>query len=65
MFIWIRVDKKVELIILKRRFWCYNCNKIFIDEMNLTSKNGSISDATIIKIDIKFYELKMSIFISN
>ena len=41
----------VNLIIHKRRFHCYKCNKIFTEEMNLTGKNGSISNA--IKIQIR------------
>lgn len=31
---------EVNLIIYKRRFHCYNCNKIFTEEMNLNTKMG-------------------------
>ena len=42
--------QKVNLIINKRRFHCYNCNKIFTEEMNLNTKNGSISNKVKIQI---------------
>lgn len=53
--------QKVILIIHKRRFHCYNCNKIFTEEMDLTSKNGSISNATKIQIrkDLLDYNLTL------
>lgn len=49
----------VNLIIYKRRFHCYNCNKIFTEEMNLNTKNGSISNKEKIKIrkDLMDYNL--------
>ena len=53
--------QKVELIIHKRRFRCYNCNKIFTEEMNLTSKNGSISNATLIQIRKDLLDYNMTI----
>ena len=43
--------QQVNLLINKRRFHCYKCNKIFTEEMSLTSKNGSISNA--VKISIR------------
>ena len=43
--------ERVNLIIYKRRFHCYNCNKIFTEQMNLNTKNGSISNK--IKIQIR------------
>ena len=49
----------VNLIIYKRRFHCYNCNKIFTEEMNLNTKNGSISNKVKIQIrkDLMDYNL--------
>lgn len=51
----------IELIIHKRRFKCYKCNKIFTEEMDLTSKNGNISNALKIQIrkDLLDYNLTM------
>ena len=43
--------QEVNLIIHKRRFHCYKCNKIFTEEFDLTSTNGSISNA--VKIEIR------------
>lgn len=49
----------VILIIHKRRFHCYNCGKIFTEEMNLNSEDGSISNAVKIQIrnDLLDYNL--------
>ena len=49
----------VKLLIHKRRFHCYKCNKIFTEEMNITDKNGRISNATKIQIrkDLLDYNL--------
>ena len=44
-------EQEVVLIIHKRRFHCYKCNKIFTEELDLTSRNGSISNA--VKISIR------------
>lgn len=51
--------EKVKLLIHKRRFHCYKCNKIFTEEMNLIDKNGSVSNATKIQIrkDLLDYNL--------
>ena len=51
--------EEVKLLIHKRRFHCYKCNRIFTEEMNLTDKNGSISNATKIQIrrDLLDYNL--------
>lgn len=51
--------EEVKLLIHKRRFHCYKCNKIFTEEMNLTDKDGSISNATKIQIrkDLLDYNL--------
>ena len=43
--------QEVNLIIHKRRFHCYKCNKIFTEAIDLTSTNGSISNA--VKIEIR------------
>ena len=53
--------QKVNLIIHKRRFHCYNCGKIFTEEMNLNTKNGSISNKTKIQIrkDLLDYNMTM------
>ena len=53
--------EKVNLIINKRRFHCYNCNKIFTEEMNLNSKNGSISNKTKIQIRKDLLNYNMTI----
>lgn len=52
-------DEMINLIIYKRRFHCYNCNKIFTEEMNLNTKNGSISNKVKIQIrkDLMDYNL--------
>ena len=51
--------EEVKLLIHKRRFHCYKCNKIFTEEMNITDKNGRISNATKIQIrkDLLDYNL--------
>ena len=51
--------EEVKLLIHKRRFHCYKCNKIFTEEMNLIDKNGSVSNATKIQIrkDLLDYNL--------
>ena len=53
--------EKVNLIIHKRRFHCYNCNKIFTEEMNLNTKNGSISNKTKIQIRKDLLDYNMTI----
>lgn len=56
----------VELIINKRRFHCYKCNKIFTEELNLTVKKGSISNVVKIQIrkDLLDYNLTID-YIAN
>ncbi len=58
--------QEVKLIIHKRRFHCYKCNKIFTEDLDLTSKNGSISNATKIQIrkDLLDYNLTID-YIAN
>jgi len=53
--------EQVNLIIYKRRFHCYSCNKIFTEEMNLNSKNGSISNKTKIQIRKDLLDYNMTI----
>ena len=53
--------ERVNLIIYKRRFHCYNCDKIFTEEMNLNTKNGSISNKTKIQIRKDLLDYNMTI----
>ena len=53
--------ERVNLIIYKRRFHCYNCDKIFTEEMNLNSKNGNISNKTKIQIRKDLLDYNMTI----
>lgn len=53
--------ERVSLIIYKRRFHCYNCDKIFTEEMNLNTKNGSISNKTKIQIRKDLLDYNMTI----
>ena len=55
--------QEVQLIIHKRRFHCYQCNKTFTEAMNLTSTNGSITNA--VKIEIRKELLKYNLTINN
>ncbi len=52
-------EQEVKLVIHKRRFHCYRCSKIFTEELDLTIKNESISNATKIQIrkDLLDYNL--------
>lgn len=54
--------EKVNLIIYKRRFHCYKCEKIFTEEMGLNTKNGSIANKVKIQIrkDLLDYNLSLS-----
>ena len=53
--------ERVNLIIYKRRFHCYNCKKIFTEEMNLNTKKGSISNKTKIQIRKDLLDYNMTI----
>ena len=53
--------ERINLIIYKRRFRCYNCNKIFTEPMNLNAKNGSISNKTKIQIRRDLLDYNMTI----
>ena len=53
--------QEVNLIIHKRRFHCYKCNKIFTENFNLTSKNESISNAVKIAIRKNLLDYNLTI----
>ena len=42
--------QKVDLIIHKKRYRCYRCNKIFTEEININTSKGSISNKVKIQI---------------
>ena len=52
---------KVDLIIYKKRFHCYNCGKIFTEELELNTKGGSISNKVKISVrkDLLSYNLSL------
>lgn len=52
---------KVDLIIYKKRYHCYNCGKIFTEEMNMNTYNGNISNKVKIQIrkDLLNYNLSI------
>ena len=52
---------KVDLIIYKKRYHCYNCGKIFTEEMNINTHNGNISNKVKIQIrkDLLNYNLSI------
>ena len=41
---------KVDLIIYKKRYHCYNCNKIFTEKLNINTDKGNISNKVKIQI---------------
>ena len=41
---------KVDLIIHKKRYHCYNCNKIFTERLSINTEKGSISNKVKIQI---------------
>lgn len=47
------------MIICKKRYHCYNCNKIFTEELNINTNKGNISNKVKIKIrkDLLDYNL--------
>ena len=53
--------EEVKLMIYKRRFHCYDCNKIFTEEINLVNQNKSISNATKIQIRKDLLEYNLTI----
>ena len=50
---------KVDLIICKKRYHCYNCNKIFTEKLNINVDKGNISNKVKIQIrkDLMNYNL--------
>ena len=52
---------KVDLIIYKKRYHCYNCNKIFTEELNINTSKGNISNKVKIQIrkDLLNYNLSL------
>lgn len=56
----------VDLIIYKKRYHCYKCNKIFTEELNINSSNGNISNKVKIQIrkDLLNYNLSLK-YIAN
>lgn len=53
--------KQVNLIINKRRFHCYGCQKIFTEELSLNTKDGNISNKTKIQIRKDLLDYNMTI----
>ena len=51
----------VDLIIYKKRYHCYNCNKIFTEELNINGIKGNISNKVKIQIrkDLLNYNLSL------
>ena len=52
---------KVDLIIYKKRYHCYNCGKIFTEAININTRNGNISNKVKIQIrkDLLNYNLSL------
>ena len=52
---------KVDLIIYKKRYHCYYCNKIFTEELNINTSKGNISNKVKIQIrkDLLNYNLSL------
>lgn len=53
--------QKVDLIIHKKRYHCYNCNKVFTEELNINASKGNISNKVKIQIrkDLLNYNLSL------
>ena len=51
----------VDLIIYKKRYHCYNCGKIFTEDLNINTSNGKISNKVKIQIrkDLLNYNLSL------
>ena len=51
----------VDLIIYKKRYRCYTCNKIFTEELNINTSKGNISNKVKIQIrkDLLNYNLSL------
>ena len=52
---------KVDLIIHKKRYHCYSCNKIFTEELNINTSKGNVSNKVKIQIrkDLLNYNLSL------
>ena len=52
---------KVDLIIHKKRYHCYNCNKIFTEKLNINTSKGNVSNKVKIQIrkDLLNYNLSL------
>ena len=52
---------KVDLIICKKRYHCYNCKKIFTEELDINTSKGNISNKVKIQIrkDLLKYNLSL------
>ena len=52
---------KVDLIIHKKRYRCYNCNKVFTEQLNINTSKGNISNKVKIEIrkDLLNYNLSL------
>ena len=53
--------EQVNLMIYKRRFHCYNCGKIFTEDLSLNAKDGNISNKTKIQIRKDLLDYNMTI----
>ena len=53
--------QKVDIIIRKKRYHCYNCGKIFTEVLNLNTINGNISNKTKIQIRKDLLEYNLSL----
>ena len=54
--------EEVDLLVTKRRFRCYKCEKIFTEQLDLNTKDGNISNKTKIQIrrDLLDYNLTIN-----
>ena len=52
---------KVDLIIYKKRYHCYKCNKTFTEELNINTSKGNISNKVIIQIRIDLLNYNLSL----
>ena len=51
----------VNLIIYKKRYHCYNCKKIFTEELNINTSKGSISNKVKIQIRKEMLNYNLSL----
>ena len=43
-------EQRIMLIINKKKYHCYNCGKIFTEDLTINTENGNISKSLLIKI---------------